>query len=232
LDPEDDDRTIFFYYFNPKKLDQRENQNCVMWKNWRLLTGKSLYDISKDRMQENDVAAEYPKVMEKLTAEFDAYHAKGKQLVQEPVRFILGALQTPKVELTSQDVYWTKPRSRSQAFGQSDAIHLKQAYGPYKVSIARPGKYTFTLSRYPLYTKLPLGTGGRNMKNDFAIEKVRLSVAGQTVAKAVTPEDTHASFTLELKEGDADLDTALIGDGKDGVAYFVTVRFDGQLDSL
>jgi len=227
LNPADDDRTIFFYYFNPKKLDQRENQNCVIWKNWRLLAGKHLYDISKDRMQENDVAAEYPDVVKKLTTEFDAYHAKGKPLVQEPVRFVLGAPQAPKVDLTSQDVYWTKDKSGSQAFGQSDATNLKQAHGPYKVSIARPGKYTFKLSRYPLYTKLPFGKGGRKMENDFAIEKVRMSVAGQTVENAVTPEDTHTSFTLELKKGDADLDTALIGDGKDGVAYFVTVEFEG-----
>ena len=226
LDPEDDDRTVFFYYFNPKKLDQRENQNCVIWKNWRLLAGKNLYDFSKDRMQENDVAAEYPEVVEKLNARFDAYHAHGKTLVQEPVRFILGDPQAPKVELTSQDVYWTKDKSGSQAFGQSDATNLKQAHGPYKVSLARSGKYTFKLSRYPLYTELPLGTGGRKMEKDFAIEKVRISIAGQTVEKAVTPEDTHASFTLELKEGDADLETSLIGDGKNGVAYFVTVEFE------
>jgi arylsulfatase B len=228
LDPEDDDRTIFFYYFNPKKLDQRENQNCVIWKNWRLLAGKNLYDISKDRMQENDVAAKYPEVVEKLTAKFDAYHAKGKPLVQEPVRFILGAPQAPRVDLTSQDVYWTAPKSGALAFGQSDATNLKQAYGPYKVNIARDGKYTFKLSRYPLYTELPFGKGGRKMENDFAIETVRMSIAGQTVEKAVTPEDTYASFTLDLEAGDADLETALIGDGNDGVAYFVTVEFEEE----
>lgn len=226
LDPLDDDRTIFFYYFNPKKLDQRENQNCVIWKNWRLLAAKNLYDVSKDRMQENDVAAEYPEVVEELNDRFDDYHAQGKALVQEPVRFVLGNPQAPKVELTSQDVYWIKDVSGSQAFGQGDATNLKQAHGPYKVSLARDGKYTFKLSRYPLYTDLPFGKGGRKMEEVFSIEKVRMSIAGQTVEKVVTPEDIHASFTLELKEGDADLDTALIGDGKDGVAYFVTVEFE------
>ena len=228
LDPEADVRAIFFYYFNPKKLDQRENQNCVIWKNWRLLAGKHLYDISKDRMQENDVAAEYPEVVENLTAKFDAYHAEGKELVQKPVRFILGDPWAQKQELTSQDVYWVKDISSSQAFGQSDTTNLKQAHGPYKVSIARNGKYTFKLSRYPLYTELPLGKGGRKMESDFAIEKVRMSIAGQTIEKAVTPNDTHASFTLDLKAGDADLDTALIGGDKDGVAYFVTIEFEGQ----
>ncbi|MCK5171864.1 MAG: N-acetylgalactosamine-4-sulfatase precursor, partial [Planctomycetes bacterium] len=131
-----------------------------------------------------------------------------------------------KVELTSQDVY--RVEGGPQAFGQSNTRDLVQAHGPYKVTVATRGSYTITLSRYPLYTNLPFGVGGRKMEeNDFAIEKVRLAIAGQTVEKAVTPKDTHASFTLDLKAGDADLDTALIGDGKDGVAYFVTVEFEG-----
>ena len=225
LDPEDDDRTIFFYYFNPKKLDQRQNQTCVIWKNWRLIANEQLYDISKDWMQENDVAAEFPEVVEKLTAEFDAYHAKGKTLVQEPVRFVLGDPRAPVVDLTSQDVYWLQDISGSQAFGQGDAENLKQAHGPYKVTIVRDGKYTFKLSRYPLYTDMTFGEGGRKA-GDFAIEKVRMSIAGKTVEKTVTPDDTSAEFTLDLKAGDADLDTALIGNGKDGVAYFVTVEFE------
>ena len=227
LDPLEDDRTVFFHYFNPKKLDQRENQTCVIWKNWRLIANGQLYDISKDRMQENDVAGEFPEVVAQLQAKFDAYHAVGKPLVQEPVRFILGDPRAPKQELTSQDVYWVKDISSSQAFGQSAAETLQQAHGPYKVSIARDGRYTFKLSRYPLYTGMTFGQGGRKA-GDFAIEKVRMSIAGQTVEKAVTPDDTHARFTLDLKAGDADLDTALIGGDKDGVAYFVTVEFEGR----
>jgi len=227
LNPEDDDRLIFFYYYNPKKIDQRENQTCVIWKNWRLIANTQLYDISKDKMQENDVAADYPEVVKKLQAEFDAYHASGKPLIQEPVRFIIGDPRALVQELTSQDVYWTQDISGGQAFGQGDCEKLEQAHGPYKVAIARDGKYTFTLSRYPLYTGMTFGEGHRSV-GDFHIEKVRMSIAGQTVQKTVTPEDTHASFTLDLKAGDTDLDTALVGDGYDGVAYFVTIEFSGE----
>ena len=227
LNPEEDDRPIFFYYYNPKKIDQRENQTCVIWKNWRLIANTQLYDISKDKMQENDVAADYPEVVKKLQAEFDAYHASGKPLIQEPVRFIIGDPRALVQELTSQDVYWTQDISGGQAFGQGDCEKLEQAHGPYKVAIARDGKYTFTLSRYPLYTGMTFGEGHRSV-GSFHIEKVCMSIAGQTVEKAVTPEDTHASFTLDLKAGDTDLDTALVGDGYDGVAYFVTIEFSGE----
>ena len=165
-------------------------------------------------------------MVEQLQAKFDAYHAIGKPLVQPPVRFILGDERAPIQELTSQDIYWVKEISSSQAFNQKDAEQLKQAHGPYKVRIARDGKYKFKLSRYPPYTGMTFGEGHKSI-GTFNIEKVRLSIAGQTVEKAVAPEDTVAEFTLDLNAGDADLDTALIGDGKDGVAYFVTIEFDG-----
>ena len=225
LDPEMDDRTFFFYYFTPRRLEDRADA-CVIWKNWRLLGGEHLYDISKDRMQENDVAAEFPEVVDKMTAEFDAYHAKGLELIKEPVRIVLGDARAPKVELTSQDVY-SASKSGRQSFSQSDALNLTQSYGPYAVRLARSGRYTFKLSRYPLYTEVPFGIGGRKLEKEFSIETVRMSIAGKTLEQAATPEETHASFTLELEAGNADLETALIGDGKDGVAYFVTVEFEG-----
>ncbi|MHC4538387.1 MAG: hypothetical protein ACYS14_08240 [Planctomycetota bacterium] len=65
------------------------------------------------------------------------------------------------------------------------------------------------------------------MEKDFAIEKVRMSIAGQRVEKAVKPEDTHASFTLDLRAGEAGLLTSLIGDTKSCAACFVTVTYEG-----
>ena len=156
---------------------------------------------------------------------FDAWHAAGLKEIQEPVRFVLGDSRAPVVELTSQDVY--KGPKGPQAFSQRHATSLTQAHGPWKVTLANRGSYTFTLSRYPLYTDLPFGVGGRNMEPDFEIERVRLSIAGKTVEQEVTPEETHASFTLDLEKGDADLETWMIGDGKDATAYFVTVTFNG-----
>ena len=190
-----------------------------------MLGGQKLYDISKDRIQEHDVAGEFPEVVAKMTAQFDAYHARGLALIKEPVRTVLGDTHAPKVELTSQDVY-SAPNAGRQSFSQNDALNLTQSRGPYAVTLARSGRYTFTLSRYPLYTQMPFGIGGRKLERDFPIETVRMSIAGQTAERAVTPEDTHASFTLELEAGDADLDTALVGDGHGGVAYFVTVQFN------
>jgi hypothetical protein len=216
---------LFFHYFNPKNFDEVK-KTCVIWKNWRLLADVSLYDVKEDRIQKNDIAADHPEVVKQMQGFFSAHRAEGLDLIKEPVRFILGDKRAKIVDLTSQDIY--RIGGGPQAFSQSHVRDLTQAHGPYKVTVATKGSYTITLSRYPLYTKLPFGIGGKKMnENDFAIEKVRLAIAGQTAEKEVTPEDTHASFTLDLEKGDTNLETWLIGDGKDGVAYFVTVEFNG-----
>jgi arylsulfatase A-like enzyme len=228
LDAENDERMVFFYYYNAKNLNDRDKYLCVIWKNWRMLGEGQLYDIKKDRMQENDVAAEYPEVVQRMEKAFQAYHARGKELVQEPVRFILGGVGSPAIEITGQDMYWTPESKGGQPFGQSAPRDLMQAHGPYKVRIAREGKYRFTLSRYPLYTNMPMSIGGRKFKKDHIIRKVRISIAGKTREKVVMPEDTRATFLMNLKVGDADLSTALLGDGKDGIAYFVTAEYLGK----
>ena len=69
------------------------------------------------------------------------------------------------------------------------------------------------------------GRKQRGREEHFAIETVRMSIAGEIAERNVTPRDTYASFTLDLEAGDADLETWLIGKDKNGVAYFVTVKF-------
>ena len=73
-----------------------------------------------------------------------------------------------------------------------------------------------------------LSKSGRKFKKDHIIKKVRISIAGKTREKVVMPEDTRATFLMNLKAGDADLDTALLGDGKDGIAYFVSAEYLGK----
>ena len=171
---------------------------------------------------------EHPEVVQRMEAAFQAYHARGKELVQEPVRFVLGGVGSPAIEMTGQDMYWIPESKGGQPFGQSAPRDLMQAHGPYKVRIARDGKYKFTLSRYPLYTNISMSIGGRKFKPDHVIEKVRISIAGKTREKAVKSEDTRASFVLNLKAGNSDLETALLGDGIDGIAYFVTAEYLGE----
>ena len=137
LDAENDERMVFFYYFNAKKLDDRDKYLCVIWKNWRMLGEGQLYDMEKDRMQENDVAAEYPEVVQHMEKAFQAYHARGKELVQKPVRFVLGEVGSPAIEITGQDMYWTPESKGGQPFGQSAPCLLYTSPSPRDATLSR-----------------------------------------------------------------------------------------------
>jgi hypothetical protein len=185
-------------------------------------------------MQENDVAAQHPEVVEKLVAAFDAYHAKGKALVQAPVRIVVGAPEAPVVAMTSQDAYATPvgnpPKWKGQSFTQRAPDKLEQSYGPYMIDVARDGNYTIRLSRYPLYTGMTF-SDGKLKKGEVAkvIKKARMGIAGKVLEKNVSSKDTEVSFTIDLKKGPAALDTAFLGEGLNGIAYFVTVEYNEKI---
>ena len=57
----------FSNYPSPHSQTQiRANQAAVLWKRWRLLEDRELYDLASDPMQEKNVIEEYPKVVAKM----------------------------------------------------------------------------------------------------------------------------------------------------------------------
>ena len=61
------------------------------------------------------------------------------------------------------------------------------------------------------------------------IQKARMGIAGKVLEKNVSSKDTEVSFTIDLKKGPAALDTAFLGEGLNGIAYFVTVEYNEKI---
>ena len=93
--------------------------------------------------------------------------------------------------------------------------------------MARDGKYKFTLSGIR-FTGYAHEYWRQEIQTGSVIEKVRISIAGKTREKAVKPEDTPGVLRSELEGGNSDLETALLGDGIDRIAYFVTAEYLGE----
>ena len=55
------DRKLVVQYGEPKKWEC-----AVLWKKWRLVGPDQLYDLRTDPHQDNNVAADYPDVVERL----------------------------------------------------------------------------------------------------------------------------------------------------------------------
>jgi len=217
-----DERPLVISKFNNDESDTLTGNLCVMFGDWRYNHEGELHNVKEDPAQRDDLAEQYPEVIEQMKAIYAEWldHATGS--IREPVRFILGDARVPVISLTTQDSYM--PRGNS-VFSPGGVLKLDTKNGPWKVRFVRDGSYRITLSRYPLYTQLPMGIHSGNGKADFDAAMARLSVGERVVEKRVSPEDSHVSFEVSMKAGDADLQTWLIASGGLEIpAYFVDVE--------
>ena len=58
---------------------------AVMWRKWRLVAGKELYDLATDAGQKTDVAAQHPHVATRLRAYYERWWAKLQPALAEQV---------------------------------------------------------------------------------------------------------------------------------------------------
>ncbi len=239
LDPQDDERPIYINYYNPKRWDSRKDAS-VIYKNWRLTSATELYDIDSDWSQVNDIAKLHPELVKKLNSGYDAWDKKAQQLVRtDIVRFVLGDKQHREIIMTGQD-HWTN--NGCNPFRQDSARGLVKCNGPLKVKFINSGKYSFTLSRYPLYTAIPFSTSFKErttepLDNYFAAQNARLKVGEQQLEKIISGDDNQVTFTMNIDKGEMDIQSWISGqlldtkgssnkgEHKVAPAYFVTVNY-------
>jgi len=215
------DRSLIFSKMNPDKPDDfKRNLFCVAQDDWRWINRKELYNVKNDRLQKNNIADKHPEIVKILDKKLDYYlenHAKNREV---PVRFILGDENHRKISLTTQDL-WGK-----SSFGQGHVKNLDQGHGPWKVNFEQNGTYRFTLSRYPLYTKLAFNekTKGKKSK-EFSANHAKITIGDKTYEHEVDATANNVSFEIEVQKGEADLETWISSvEGLTIPSYFVDVE--------
>jgi len=190
-------------------------RSAVMTDRWRLVDGKELFDIQKDPGQRNDVAAEYPEVVRRLRAGYEAWWADISRSYSEDCRIILGAEQENPAVLTSHDyhgeVVWDQRQVRAG----------RPCDGFLAVEIARDGTYEFAVRRWPAEANLPI-TSGRGI----APTLVRLKIADFDQTEPIVPGATAVKFRVPLEAGNTRLQAWLIRGAEDGAmcgAYYIYV---------
>ncbi|MFN5867988.1 MAG: arylsulfatase, partial [Akkermansiaceae bacterium] len=139
-------RTLFVHVqraFLPPKWD---NSACMNQK-WRLVDGKQLYDIQADPGQKTDIAADQPKVVEKLRSDYEAWWASLKTDMEQTSRFHIGSEENP-MTLMSHD--WLMPTGQA-AWNQKHVLRGDLINGPWAVDVKKAGEYEITLYRWPSY---------------------------------------------------------------------------------
>jgi hypothetical protein len=210
-----------------------KHQACVIRGHWRLVHGDELYDVAADRAQRHNVAAERADVVARLRSDYEAWWAGVAPRLGDFVPQSIGAAEQPVVEFTSGDwegIYADNVGFVRQAVGGPTG-------GRWHVRVERPGRYEFTLRRWPGHRGVPLGGADALLGPAAAkaVEKPRtfptiaaahLKIGGAAARTAADPEATGATIATTLAAGTTTMEAwfADVADAPLCGAFFVTVR--------
>ena len=191
----------------------------AMTERWRLVHNAELYDVIADPGQQQDVAEQYPEVVQQLQTAL-AENESNENTRQQ--RIVLGAEQAMRVLLTPEQ--WLDEERKYRTFRTGLILKGELFEGIVPVEVATAGRYRITLRRWPEQLKTPIRSaihGGRALKITQA--GVRLGTYRETTA--VEEEMQSVSFTTELAAGTADLRAWFVTETQQRLgAYFVDIQ--------
>lgn len=199
----------------PDRTVVESYREVVMTQRWRLIHGKSLYDIQADPQQLHDIAEQHPEVVKQLQAELARCREKYDHRKR---RIIIGSDEENPVRFTPDQ--W---RGVEGLLYKKDILAGSPINGYLLVAVDRDGVYDFSLMRWPEEVNTPIrGPFGHGAA--LNITQARLRVNDVEVSKDVSGDVLSADFSLPLEAGDAKIETWLVrDDGSSSGAYYLRV---------
>jgi arylsulfatase A-like enzyme len=202
---------------------------AVLWKRWRLLADRELYDLATDPLQERDIAAEHPEVVKQMRDFLQAWWERVEARVNEPERIIIGSDHENPQMLTACE-WWNVFIDQ-----QAQVRRGERKNGVWHLSVAQRGDYEFQLRRWPREAELPLSgpspaarlaDGRLPAGTALQIAKARLVVGKFTQTLVLAPDATEGTFRVKLDAGPTTLDATFLDQmGQELLgAYYVYVR--------
>jgi len=216
----------------------RWRQTAVMTQRWRLVNPSpdgdpaklELYDMRSDPGQKQNVAADHPEVMGNLRREYDGWWKTVSQRATEYARIRLGNRAENPARLTAHDWHG---EGANAIWNQRMIRRAPAVNGFWAVHVEKAGRYRIELRRWPREMDLPVNAAftdasyNREKTAGTAIGavKARMQIGSVDETVEVKPEDKGAVFTVDLKEGPAELRTWFYSaDGSERGAYYVYVE--------
>ena len=207
------------------------NQGEVLWKRWRLLEDRELYNLETDPLQTTNVIDKHPKVLAKLRNRLDEWWADVGPHANDVQRVVIGSEHENPSRLTGcewLDVFIDQ--QRQIRVGQ-------QKSGYWMLEVAEDGEYDFELRRWPKEIDRPIiapsegGQGAMDIytANFYLSDYHHLDIGDKRpyrfegLNKSVGPNDTSITFTAQLKKGPIALHTWFRGESTILSAYYVYV---------
>jgi len=228
----------FANYPSPHSQTQmRADQAGVLYRRWRLLEDRELYNLETDPLQKTNVIDKHPEVVAKLRTHLDAWWERVGPTANEEQRIIIGTEHENPTKLSGTewlDVFIDQ---------QGQVLRGQQKSGYWLIDVARAGRYDIELRRWPkeadgtISGTLPDGSGTAlpiNQASLFVSGHNHLSIGEKRsyqfegLTKRVKPGDKGVVFTMDLKKGPAALHTWFRGKDTILSAYYVYVTRTGD----
>lgn len=220
--------------------DTQREEYLVKWKQfaamtdrWRLVGKDELYDIKKDPGQTNNVASEYPGVVEKLIAAYEDWWQDVSRNADKYNRVKIGTPHENPIRLNSHDLHTTKGYP---AWSQSMVRAGNGSNGFWAVEIVNSGAYEIELCRWPKESGLkirdsaPAGDnvpGGKPLMagKPLNINTARIKIGKMEEIKKVKEDDFSVLFKVKLEKGKSIIQTWMTDEqGNEWPAYYVYIK--------
>lgn len=203
-------RTLFAHV-QREEIPPKWVNSAVMTDRWRLIDGKALYNMDVDPGQITDVAARFPDVVRRLRGDYETWWTSLVPSFPKYGSITIGADAENPARLTCHDWHSEQPIPWDQGHIRRDMW----VNGYWMIDVAEAGRYEFTLYRQPKQANHPLEA-----------TRARVNVDGVEAEAPVAADATSATLQLELKPGQAKLQTWLVNESvnKTRGAFFVHVR--------
>lgn len=219
-DPKWDNRILY--------MDTQREQNLikykkytVMDKDWRLVDGNKLYNITEDRAQEKNIIDDNPEVAARLA---EGYERWWDSFLDDKVdeRYAYIKVGSPKENPSKICAHDMIVGRYSPAWHQNGAIEGATSGGSWKIEFVEGGEYTITLRRFPRESGLAINatfpaqkerieldkTAPAGVKNDFT--QARLYVANHTKDQDIKEGQEEVTFKVKMPSGKFDLEAQLL----------------------
>lgn len=207
----------------------RRDMAGVLWKRWRLLEDRELYNLDTDPLQQTNVIEDHPDIAANMRHTLNQWWKEVGPIANEPQRIIIGHEKENPMMLTAcewLDVFIDQQRQVRRA-------DLKNGY--WELDVAEAGTYEFELRRWPRESGLGLREGlpptavtdGELVEGvELDITSARMKIGRFDARKKLGPNSKHATFKGFLNRGPKRLYTWFVDSNNQAIvgAYYVYVR--------
>lgn len=137
------DRMLVIHYSRMSNPVPTKQGAAVLWKRWRLLEDRELYDLTTDPQQQRNVIEKYPEIAAKMRAHLDAWWRTIQPTINDFGAVVIGNDAETPSQLSPadwQDSFLDQGRQVREGLRRN---------GAWNVVVDRAGSYEFELRRWP-----------------------------------------------------------------------------------